>query len=187
MRKLGNIAMLQVHGNRVKHRDRFDPTSLIEVETASLSSDGMLGWAGSGWVVDVHHAAWPEPGPRRPLSMGFTSHYNKMENRFGKASLGVAGENIIVASDEVVSLADLGQRVVISAENGEEIQLVRPKVAKPCLPFTSFMLGLPSVGIREEIVGHLRFLDDGTRGFVFGVDEIGDPVRIRVGDEVFLA
>ena len=187
MRKLGEIALIQVHGDLLKHRDRFDPGPLVEVEEASLSADGMLGWSGSSWVVDVHHAAWPEPGPRRPLSMGFTSHYDKMRARFGTAPLGVAGENIIVACDEVVALEDLGDGVVIRCQDGREVALVRPEVARPCLPFTSFMLGLPTVGLSEEIVGHLQFLDGGTRGFILGVDELGEPVRVRVGDEVFVA
>ncbi|MCP4966335.1 MAG: hypothetical protein GY926_14020 [bacterium] len=184
--KIGEIVLLQVHGDLLKHPDRFDPKPLIEVDEASVDDDGMLGWTGSGWVVDVHHLVWPGRGGRRPLSIGFTSHYDKMRDQFRDVPLGAAGENVVVATDDVLTTADLGERLVIRGQSGAEAVLVRPMVAKPCLPFTSFMLDLPTVGTYEEIGMDLAFLDNGMRGFIVGVDELVAPVRIRVGDEVFL-
>ena len=185
--KIGEIALLQVHGDLLKWRDRFDPGPLIEVQEASLDDGGMLGWTGSAWVVDVHHRSWPEPGGRRPLSVGFTSHYDKMRSRFREIPLGAAGENIIVSSDQVMSLDALGQRIVIRGQDGRGAILTNPKVAKPCLQFTSFMLELPEVAPFDEISAELAFLDEGTRGFIVEVDQVAEPVRVRVGDEVFLA
>ena len=184
--RIGEIALLQVHGDLVKHPDRFDPAPLVQVDEASLDDGGMLGWTGSGWVVDVHHRVWPGRGARRPLSIGFTSHYDKMRVRFRDVPLGAAGENVIVATDDVMTLADLGERLVIRGQNGAAATLVRPMVAKPCLPFTSFMLDLPVVGTHDEIGDDLAFLDNGMRGFILGVDELVEPFRIRLGDEVFL-
>jgi hypothetical protein len=184
--RIGEIALLQVHGDLLKHPDRFDPSPLIQVDEASLDSGGMLGWTGAGWVVDVHHRVWPGRGARRPLSIGFTSHYDKMRDRFREIPLGAAGENIIVAADIVMTLADLGARIVIRSQDGQKATLVKPTVARPCLPFTSFMLDLPVVGTHDEIGEELAFLDDGTRGFILGVDELAEPFRLRLGDEVLL-
>lgn len=184
--KLGEIALLQVHGNGVKQRDRFDPSPLIEVDEASVDGNGMLGWTGKAWVVDVHHKAWPEPGPRRPLSIGFTGHYDKMRQRYWDIALGAAGENIIIRSDRVVALDELGERLVVRGE-GREAVLLPVKVAKPCLQFTSYMLELPGVGNYEDLAGDLAFLDEGTRGFIVTMPDDAAPTRIRVGDEVFVS
>ncbi len=182
--KIGEVALLQVHADLLKRTDRFDPAPLIQVGEASLDAGGMLGWTGSAWVVDVHHRSWPGPGPRRPLSVGFTSHYDKMRGRFRDIPLGAAGENLIVTSDKVLSLEELGDRILIRGQDGWEAVLTNPKIAKPCLQFTSFMLDLPSVAAFEEISAELAFLDEGTRGFILGVDELAEPFRLRVGDEV---
>jgi hypothetical protein len=184
--KIGEIALLQVHGDLLKHPDRFDPAPLISVDEASVDANGMLGWTGSAWVVDVHHQAWPGRGARRPLSIGFTSHYEKMRARFRDVPLGAAGENIIVTSDRSRSLDSLGDRLVVRGRDGE-IALTSPQVARPCLPFTSFMMDLSRVGTHEEIGEELAFLDAGTRGFIVGIDKSEEPFRIRVGDKVFLA
>ena len=184
--KIGEIALLQVHGDLLKHPDRFDPTPLIQVDEASIDAAGMLGWTGSAWVVDVHHKAWPGRGGRRPLSVGFTSHYDKMREHFRDVPLGAAGENIVVTSDEVMTVDSLGSTLLVRGGDGREVALTGPKVAKPCLPFTSFMLDLPTVGTLQEIGYDLSFLDNGMRGFIVGVDGLTEPVRLRVGDEVSL-
>ena len=185
--KIGEIALLQVHGDLLKHPDRFDPAPLIQVDEASVDARGMLGWNGSAWIVDVHHQAWPGRGGRRPLSVGFTSHYDMMRERFRDVPLGAAGENIVVTSDEVMTESTLGSRLLVRGSDGREIPLTWPKVAKPCLPFTSFMLDLPAVGTLQEIGYDLAFLDNGMRGFIVGVEGLTEPVRLRVGDEVFVA
>jgi hypothetical protein len=183
--RLGEVVLLQVHGDHVKRLDQYNPAPLIQVEEASVARNGMLGWTGGAWVVDKHHEAWPEPGPRRPLSIGFTSHYAKMRDRYGDFALGVAGENVVVATDRVMTLDDLGDRVIIRGE-GRQAVLLPVKVAKPCLQFCSYMRRLPEVASYEELAGDLEFLEDGTRGFIVTMDDNGNPARIRVGDEVFL-
>ena len=168
--KLGEVALLQVHGDQVKRIGRYDPAPLIQVEEA----------------VDKHHEAWPEPGPRRPLSIGFTSHYAKMRERYWDIALGAAGENLVIETDRVMALDDLGERLVIRGDNREAV-LLPVKVAKPCLQFSSYMRRLPEVGSIQELAEDLVFLGEGTRGFIVTMDENGGPVRIRVGDEVFVA
>ncbi len=184
--RLGEIALLQVHSQQLVPGDEFDPTPLLQVDEASVDAAGMLGWTGSSWVVDVHHTAWPGRGARRPLSVGFTSHYDKMRKRYRAAPLGVAGENIVIRTDRVIRLSDLGNRIIVRGDDREAI-LNPVKVAKPCLQFTSFMLGLPKLGSYEELKSDLEFLGEGTRGFIVAMDEGTEPTRLCVGDGVFVA
>jgi len=184
--KIGEIALLQIHSDLLVPGDKFDPSPLLEVEAMSVDFAGVLGWTGAAWAVDVHHRSWPGRGGRRPLSMGFTSHYDKMRLRFRDIPLGTAGENIIVTAAEAVTLEDLGD-VVIRGTDGREAILTSPTVAKPCRQFTSFLLELPYKAEADAIAEELSFLDGGTRGFIFNVDGLTEPVTIRVGDSVFLA
>ncbi len=184
--KIGEIALLQVHGDEVSRRERFDPAPLIRVDEASVDVNGILGWTGAAWVVDNHHTAWPEPGPRRPLSIGFTSHYDKMRSRYWDIPLGAAGENIVISSDRVIALDDLGERVIVRGAD-REVELLPLKVAKPCLQFSSYMRQLTELGSYEDLRDDLSFLDEGTRGFIVTVGDAVPPTRLRVGDEVFLA
>jgi hypothetical protein len=117
--------------------------------------------------------------------MGFTSHYEKMRKRFRNIPLGAAGENIIVTASAPVGIEDLGD-VAIRGADGREAVLTSPIVAKPCRQFTSFMLELPYKAEADAIAGELAFLDGGTRGFIFNVDGLTEPVTIRVGDGVYL-
>lgn len=184
--RLGEIALLQIHSQQLVPGKEFDPAPLLHVDEASVTSAGMLGWTGSSWVVDVHHKAWPGRGARRPLSIGFTSHYDKMRKRYGEVALGVAGENIVIRTDRVVKLNDLGSRIVVRG-NGREAVLFPVKVAKPCLQFTSYMLDLSELGSYEDLKADLEFLGAGTRGFIVGMDESAEPTRLRLGDQVFVA
>ena len=184
--KIGQIEILQIHGDEVSRRDRFDPAPLIQVDEASVDVNGMLGWTGSAWVVDNHHTSWPEPGPRRPLSVGFTSHYEKMRERYWDIPPGAAGENVVISCDRVVLFDDLGEKIIIRGDD-REVELLPLKVAKPCLQFSSYMRQLPELGGYEDLRDDLAFLDDGIRGFIVTVDAAVPPTRLRVGDEVFLA
>lgn len=183
--KIGEVMLLQIHGDLLKRGDRFDPAPLVEVDAISVDTAGVLGWTGDTWAVDVHHRSWPGRGGRRPVSLGFTSHYHRMRKRFRDIPLGAAGENIVVAAANSVALEDLGDGVVIKGEAGREAVLVNPIVAKPCQQFTSFMLGLSHKAEVAEIAEELTFLDGGTRGFIFGVEELIDPVTIRIGDSLY--
>jgi hypothetical protein len=184
-RPIGEIALLQVHTRKLVPHDEFDPAPLLQVDEASVDANGMLGWTGSAWVIDVHHAAWPGQGPRRPLSLGFSSHYDKMRRRYRNVPLGTAGENIVVRTDRVLTLNDLGKRLLVRRGN-REAGLIPLKVAKPCLQFTSYMLELPRMGSLEELKEDLTFLGGGTRGFIVTMDKSAEPARIRVGDEVLV-
>ena len=117
------------------------------------------------------------------MSIGFSGHYDAMAERFGSAPIGIAGENIIVDGAELW-LEDLGEALIVETAVGE-LQLERPRVAAPCLEFTSFMLGLDSVAPLSEIEDALGDLHDGRRGFIVGADHAARPVEVLVGDRVY--
>jgi MOSC domain-containing protein YiiM len=119
------------------------------------------------------------------VSIGFTDHYAVMAERFGKAPIGIAGENIIV-NGPALTLDDLGSGLAVVTSDGTELLLERPRVAAPCLEFTSFMLGLDRVASLEEIEEPLADLHDGRRGFIVAADHASSPVEIAVGDRVYL-
>jgi hypothetical protein len=187
--RLGRIVRLQVQEVPIKERGvGYLPSHIRSVDRAAIDAWGMVGWSGSHWIIDAHHKAHPSQraGGRRPLSIGFTGHYDRMADRFGSAPPGIAGENILIDGD-AHTLADLGGGVVIVNGSGHELALERPRVAAPCVEFTSFMLGLDHVAPLAEISGPLADLDDGRRGFIVAADRTPRPIEVAIGDEVFLA
>lgn len=184
--EIGRIVRLQVQKVAIKRRgEGYVPEGILPVERAAVDAWGMMGWSGDHWVVDAHNRAHPSRrgGGRRQLSIGFTGHYTLMRERFGNAPIGVAGENFIIEGP-ALTRADLGEGVVIVTSDGTELLLERPRVAAPCVEFTSFMLGLDHVAPLSDIEGPLADLHDGRRGFIVAADHAPDPVEVRVGDAV---
>src|SRR6266581_3310972 len=173
MREVGTIVRLQIQRSSLKTGEkpnrRYDPAPLLSVERLAVSPNGVLGQSdGDAWLVDVHHRAHPQTKNEdglHGLSVGFTSHYAEMRQRFGPhVAVGVAGENIIVASDRHVTWDEMAPGCAVLDAGGRE--LVRLKVlqpAHPCRPFTGWALGgqVETAVLKE----HLQFLDDGMRGY----------------------
>jgi hypothetical protein len=186
---IGAIVRLQVQKVPIKIKgEAYLPHEILSVESASVDAWGMLGFHEGTWVVDAHHRSHPAArgGGRRPLSVGFTGHYDKMAERFGSAPIGIAGENIIV-DGPAFALADLGEGLVVKTASGSLMSLERPRVAAPCVEFTSFMLGLDHVAGRDDVEGPLADLHDGRRGFIVAADRHPTAEVLTVGDAVFLA
>lgn len=185
--RLGTIVRLQVQAEPLKRTGIYEPTHLVTADAALISEAGMLIPSASGWIVDAHHRAHPRArgGGNRPLSVGFTAHYEAMASYFGTAPVGIAGENVIVDGPPV-RLHDIEGGMLIRRSSGAEVPLTAPRVAAPCLPFTSFMVGSDEVLERETIAAELDFLSRGTRGFVVTMPEIRTYVEISVGDELFI-
>ena len=184
---IGPIVRLQVQQVPIKVKGvGYLPEHLMPVDRASVDAWGMLGWDGDRWIVDAHHKAHPSRrgGGNRPLSVGFTGHYRLMEDRFGSAPVGVAGENIIVDGGPL-TLADLGEGIVVETSEGVLVALERPRVAAPCVEFTSFMLGLERVASLAEIEGPLADLHDGRRGFIVVADDASASTEVAPGDMVY--
>jgi MOSC domain-containing protein YiiM len=185
--RIGTVVRLQVQAEPLKATGVYDPRHLIDVDRAFLSSDGMLGWDGSGWVVDAHHAAHPRSrgGGRRALSIGLNGHYQAMGERFALARVGIGGENVIV-DGPALRLPAIAGGFVIRRRYGAEVELLAPRPAAPCIEFTSFLLRSERVLPRGEIEDDLAFLSDGTRGYIVAVDHLTTPVVVEPGDEVWL-
>ena len=186
-RLLGRIRLLQVQRLPLKAAGHYDPRPLLAVAEAAVGPPGVVGFHEGAWVVDAHHAAHParRGNAGRAVSLGFTGHYRLMEERFGAVPLGIGGENIVVAAEGRIYLRDLLGTVVVRGEE-EELALTGARVAAPCLPFTSYLLGLNRVAERSEVEEHLEFLGEGMRGFVLSAVEGAAPVVIRPGDEVWV-
>ena len=191
MRTIGTVARLQIQRSSLKRGEKpnrvYDPTPLLPVPRLTVTPDGVLGaGAEGGWVVDVHHRSHPETKNEDGLhgvSVGFTSHYAAMRDRFGeRIVVGCAGENIIVAADRMFAYDDLAGGLAIVATNGpERVRLRVLQVAHPCRPFTGWASGGRVEA--DMLKAHLQFLDGGTRGFYCVGEGTG---TVNVGDQLVL-
>lgn len=192
MRTIGTVTRLQIQRSSLKTGEKpdrvYDPAPLLPVPRLAVTPDGVLGaGADGGWLVDVHHRAHPETKNEDGLngvSVGFTSHYATMRDRFGdRIVVGCAGENIIVAADRAFTYDDLAGGLAIVATDGpERVRLRVLQVAHPCRPFTGWALGGGRVAA-EVLKSHLQFLDGGTRGFYCVGEGSG---TVAVGDRLVL-
>jgi hypothetical protein len=191
MRELGQIVRLQIQRASLKSGEKptrvYDTRPLLSVERLAVGPDGALGQAPDGsWVVDVHHRAHPrtknEDGAHG-LSLGFTSHYGLMRDRFGdRITPGCAGENILVTAEQRITVDELARGVVLLTASGQELaRLEVLQVAHPCKPFSGWALErkVESDVLKET----LQFLDGGTRGFYCqglssGILSIGDRLAL---------
>ena len=199
MRLIGTIARLQVQESSLKvgqRPRRYDPSALHSVPAISLSRSGVVGLVETGrTILDVHHQAHPASknhAGMNGISLGFTSHYTAMRERFGgHLTDGIAGENILIALDEDDSVRLLREEelidgVVINGQDGRHVTLSSIIVAAPCVEFTRFALQFLDDGRPDATVTDaLRFLDAGMRGFY--ATYAGEQSEVRVGDRVFLA
>lgn len=193
MRSIGTVARLQIQRSSLKTGEKpnraYDPTPLLSLPRLHIAPDGVLGGSGeegSPWIVDVHHRAHPETKNEDGLhgvSLGFTSHYAAMRERFGERLVaGCAGENIIAAADRSFAYDDLAGGVAILAPDGSErLRLKVLQVAHPCRPFTGWALGKQVAP--EVLKENLQFLDGGMRGFYCVGDGVG---TVSLGDQIAL-
>jgi hypothetical protein len=191
MRELGRIVRLQIQRSSLKTGEKptrvYDPMPLLAVDRLALGPDGALGEGPDGsWLVDVHHRAHPrtknEDGAHG-VSLGFTSHYALMRDRFGeRITLGCAGENIIVETERRIGFEDLARGVVLLAPAGQErARLEVLQVAQPCRPFSGWALG--DVVEARVLKETLQFLEGGTRGYYCqavgaGIVSVGDRLAL---------
>lgn len=198
MQAIGEIVLVQVQRSPLKVRTdttvTYTTTPLLTVDSLRLTPAGIVGLTiDGGQIVDVHHEQHPQSrnrGQINAISFGFSSHYQLMRERFGShMSDGCAGENIVIASERIFRLEDLGRRVVIrSAATGAETVLTSLRVAKPCVEFSYFALNQAPPLPAAEIKSTLQFLDRGTRGFYAVVETkgAGYGAIVEPGDKVFL-
>lgn len=175
MNELGRIIRLQVQTGSLKLGERpnrvYDPSPLVAVTALHLTPRGAAGTtAEGGTALDVHHADHPaskfEAG--REVSFGFTSHYGKMQERYGaRVAIGCAGENILIESGRTFALEDFrGGLALRTAASGALLPLLAVSVADPCVEFSRFSLGDPQAS-PQDLKPVLQFLGEGMRGYCF--------------------
>jgi hypothetical protein len=187
MRPIGRLVLLQVQRTTLKTGLKpnriYDPTPLLPVPRAAVSPDGVMGWGNrDAWVVDIHHRAHPDTKNDdgvHGVSVGFTSHYRAMRDRFGDhLTVGCAGENLIAETDMMIEWDDVAAGLVITAPDGaEKARLTVLKAAEPCRPFTGWAQGkqVESAVLKEN----LQFLCDGMRGYYLQAE---NRTVVEVGD-----
>lgn len=196
MVKLGRIKQVQVQRSSLKLESPsysyYDPEPLLVVESLELTPDGITGITIDGKrIMDVHHADHPASrnnNGTNGVSLGFTSHYKAMCTQFGEHMVdGCAGENILIETDGIITLSDLGNNVAIqSKETGQFVYLTKLKVAAPCVEFSHYAAnhGLPLAA--APLKATLQFLNHGRRGFYATAEAQETPVLMRAGDRVFV-
>lgn len=194
MRELGKIVGLQVQNGSIKTGTKpyqtYTPVpNLASVHTLHLNADGVEGIDIRGETLpDIHNATHPQSkfSGDNGVSIGFTSHYVKMRDRFGDHMIdGIAGENITVDCDENISLEMIENGIVIVGDQ-REVRIDPWVILNPCNPFTKFCLQIPGETKPDRTVTEaLQFLMHGMRGFsAIYTGEIS-PAKIRVGDTVY--
>jgi hypothetical protein len=189
--ELGRIVRLQVQTSSLKAgppKGRYyDPTPIREVDWLELTSDGAVAIIDGERVIDVHNASHPDTKNRdgiNPLSIGFTSHYDRMRERFDVHLVnGIAGENILVETSQSVEFNQARAGFVIEGDDGRRIDLGTVSIAHPCVEFSRFALN-DRAAAPLIVSGALGFLDNGLRGFYASVAS-SEPLRVQPGDRVF--
>jgi len=197
MQLIGHIKQVQVQPSPLKighgPAKYYDPAPLRRVNSLHITKKGVLGLAeDDSQLLDIHHADHPNTRQNNGLnsiSLGFTSHYQAMRDKFGAhLTDGIAGENILIESATSYALNDLGQRLAIqSAQSGDYYYLTQLMVAAPCVPFSTFaadQYGLMPLS-NQQIKEALQFLLDGMRGFYATLDETQVACTIQAGDAVY--
>lgn len=196
MREIGQIKQVQVQRSGLKTGQKpyrvYDPAPLLVVSRLLLSRKGTIGLTAEGeQIIDVHHVEHPESrnvDEINGISIGFSSHYQAMRDRFGAHLVdGYAGENILVETDDEQTLADLERGVVIQvAATGQMINLSGLMVAAPCVEFSRFAARNMEPISNQQMKATLQFLDAGRRGFYATLAEPHEQIAIQAGDSVFV-
>jgi hypothetical protein len=194
MRQIGHIKQVQIQRAALKQGQKpqryYNPAPILIVEELLFTPRGVIGITAEGeQLVDVHNATHPASryAGVNGISLGFTSHYQAMREKFGAhLTDGCAGENILVEVTEAFQLEALGSRLAIQSQmSGQWTYLEHLRVAAPCVEFSHFALNelmpVPAEILRETLI----FLDEGQRGFyaTFAGEE---SLTVRAGDIVFV-
>jgi hypothetical protein len=190
---LGTVLRLQVQGESLKvgvpPQRRYDPSPISSVAALTLSERGVHGWTEEGSPMpDVHNLDHPSSknrGGTNGISICFTSHYASMREQFGDhLDDGLAGENMLVETSQILAEDHLNAGIVIKPRNGKSILLQEITVAAPCVEFSRYALRFPDDARPDHRVTEaLRFLNGGMRGFYATYS--GEPATVQVGDQVF--
>lgn len=171
---LGTVVRLQLQTSHLKPRPsgsgHYDPAPLQQVESLTVSEQGC---AGPDGLLDLHHAAHPQTRNKRlvnGLSLLPQAHYDRMRATYGEHVVdGVAGENVLLATDRPWTVQDLTGELLLEVDGGTLV-MTQPMAAPPCVEFSRWCLGRSetgplTAGVDDEVAAALEHLDHGTRGF----------------------
>lgn len=187
MHEIGQVVKLQVQTGPLKqgpHRERYDPTHLLDVPTLEMSERGVVGWCEGKPIQDVHHQdyAFNQGHKGHILSFNFTSHYEQMRQRYGEhLGDGCGGDNIVFAAATPLTLADLQGDLVLETQTGHQGRLTLVTASTPCLSFSRFAIHQPNPD-QIQLKAALQFLRNGQRGFYASYE--GHPILVHHGDRL---
>jgi hypothetical protein len=194
-RELGQVKLVQVQpvGLRIETSSGriYDPSRRVEVDRLYITSEGIEADTPEGErVLDIHHTAHPDTHykPGNTISIGFTSHYAAMRNRFGEHMVdGSAGENVIIEFEQEVWPEHLGRQIVFeNPASGERAIFDMNRFAAPCEPFSHFAAQSQHARLpADKLKATLQFLDNGRRGFLLGLSGGQGTVTVQPGDRVY--
>ena len=188
------LVQLQPNGLIIKKDGGYfyDESRRVEVPKLIINSKGIEATTPEGdHVIDIHHLDHPdkEYDDDDLVCIGFSSHYDKMKERFGDHLVyGTAGENIIIEYPGEIWLEDLeGQIGFENQDTRQMLVLEDVLVAAPCEEFSHFAAQsqeekLPAGELKEI----LQFLSDGRRGFLMVLKDGQEEGVVRPGDKVFV-
>ncbi len=195
LRDLGIVKLVQLQPNGLIIEKPpgffYDESRRVRVDRLEINSKGIEATTPNGeQVLDIHHLDHPdkEYDDDDLICIGFTSHYDKMRDRFGEHMLdGTAGENIIIDYQDEVWVDDIGSQLAIeNQDSGEFLRLNLISFAAPCEEFSHFAARsqqerLPAADLKEI----LKFLNNGRRGFLLVLDNGQKDGVVRPGDKVY--
>ncbi|MFC2028597.1 hypothetical protein ACFLTX_01595 [Chloroflexota bacterium] len=194
MSELGRIKLVQLQPSGLiidtPSGSLYDATRRVEVESIQITTRGIETTTPEGeHVLDIHHIDHPDKAYDEDdlICIGFTSHYKAMRERFGEHMIdGVAGENIIIQSDQEVWMDDLGKQIAIeNSQTGERTLLDVLKYARPCEEFSQFATNSQHKTLPAgELKSTLQFLNNGRRGFLLVLVAGQKSAIVQAGDRV---
>lgn len=194
MQEIGSIKFVQIQQESLKEvladgTQKYNPTPLLQLSKIKLTVNGIIGLTDqAGEIIDVHHTDHPNSRHRgdNPISIGFTSHYNKMRAEIGDhLKDGIAGENIIIDCNPIYSVDRIGNRLAIKSQiDGQFIYLNEVIPIPPCEPFSRFARAKTLTP--SETKSTLQYLSGGIRGFYMKLEETPKNTIIQAGDSIYL-
>lgn len=194
MKTIGVIKFVQIQQDSLKEplddgTRRYNPTPLLRVKRIQLTDDGVIGLTDSDdKIIDVHNTRHPNSRYRgdNPISIGFTSHYDKMRQELNnQLKDGIAGESIIVETSTVYTPERIGGRLAIQLQNSDTYVYLNEVIPiPPCEPFSRFAQNRDLTP--QETKSTLQFLSNGTRGFYGKLEDVSTKPIIQAGDILVL-
>ena len=196
LRDLGIVKLVQLQPNgliiETPSGYYYDETRRVEVDQLIINAKGIEATTPDGeHVLDIHHLDHPDKkyDDDDLVCIGFTSHYEKMRERFGDHMVdGSAGENVIIEYSDEVWLDDLGDQIGIeNQQTGQLLLLDQVQIAAPCEEFSHFAAQMENEKLpAAELKNILKFLNSGRRGFLLVLKEGQGDGLVRPGDKVYV-